>query len=92
MSVMPTNLYVPTNYFDLLSGHILAASLLVKIDAAVRDGRDTVEIWSSSAQPRREFPHFDDLADAVVFLMMVRGGADQYRRRHPRDDHGASPG
>jgi hypothetical protein len=44
---MPTNLYVPTNYFDLLSGHILAASLLVKIDAAVRDGRDTVEIWSS---------------------------------------------
>jgi GDP-L-fucose synthase len=41
---MPTNLYGPNDNFDLLSDHVLAA-LLAKIDAAVRDGRDTVVIW-----------------------------------------------
>jgi GDP-L-fucose synthase len=67
MSVMPTNLYGPNDNFELLSAHVLPA-LLAKIDAAVRDGRDTVEIWGSG-HPRREFMHVDDLADAVVFLM-----------------------
>jgi GDP-L-fucose synthase len=67
VSVMPTNLYGPNDNFDLLSAHVLPA-LLAKIDAAVRDGRDTVEIWGSG-RPRREFMHVDDLADAVVFLM-----------------------
>jgi GDP-L-fucose synthase len=67
VSVMPTNLYGPKDNFDLLSAHVLPA-LLAKIDAAVRDGRDTVEIWGSG-RPRREFMHVDDLADAVIFLM-----------------------
>jgi GDP-L-fucose synthase len=67
VSVMPTNLYGPDDNFDLLSGHVLPA-LLAKIDAACRDGRDTVEIWGSG-HPRREFLHVDDLADAIVFLM-----------------------
>ena len=67
VSVMPTNLYGPNDNFDLLSSHVLPA-LLGKIDAAVREGRDAVEIWGSG-RPRREFLHVDDLADAVVFLM-----------------------
>jgi GDP-L-fucose synthase len=67
VSVMPTNLYGPSDNFDLLSAHVLPA-LLAKIDAAMRDGRDAVEIWGSG-HPRREFMHVDDLADAVVFLM-----------------------
>lgn len=67
VSVMPTNLYGPNDNFDLLAGHVLPA-LLAKIDAAVREGRGTVEIWGSG-RPRREFLHVDDLADAVVFLM-----------------------
>jgi GDP-L-fucose synthase len=67
VSVMPANLYGPNDNFDLLSGHVLAA-LLEKIDTAVRESRDTVEIWGSG-RPRREFLHVDDLADAVVFLM-----------------------
>jgi GDP-L-fucose synthase len=64
---MPTNLYGPNDNFDLLSSHVLAA-LLAKTDAAVREGRKTVEIWGSG-RPRREFLHVDDLADAVVFLI-----------------------
>ena len=67
VSVMPTNLYGPNDNFDLLAAHVLPA-LLAKIDAAVREGRGTVEIWGSG-RPRREFLHVDDLADAVVFLM-----------------------
>jgi GDP-L-fucose synthase len=67
VSVMPTNLYGPNDNFDLLSSHVLPA-LLAKIDAAARQGRDTVEIWGSG-RPRREFLHVDDLADAVVFLL-----------------------
>jgi len=67
VSVMPTNLYGPNDNFDLLSSHVLPA-LLAKIDTAVRQNRDAVEIWGSG-RPRREFLHVDDLADAVVFLM-----------------------
>ncbi len=67
VSVMPTNLYGPNDNFDLLSSHVLAA-LLAKIDAAIRECREVVEIWGSGS-PRREFLHVDDLADAVVFLM-----------------------
>jgi GDP-L-fucose synthase len=67
VSVMPTNLYGPNDNFDLLSSHVLAA-LLAKIDAAMRDGRNEVEIWGSG-HPRREFLHVDDLADAIVFLL-----------------------
>ena len=69
VSVMPTNLYGPNDNFDLLAGHVLP-TLLAKIDAAVREGRGTVEIWGSG-RPRREFLHVDDLADAVVFLMKL---------------------
>jgi GDP-L-fucose synthase len=67
VSVMPTNLYGPYDNFDLLSSHVLPA-LLAKTDGAVREGRDSVEVWGSGT-PRREFLHVDDLADACVFLM-----------------------
>ena len=67
VSVMPTNLYGPNDNFDLMSSHVLPA-LLAKIEAAKREGRETVEIWGSG-RPRREFLHVDDLADAVLFLM-----------------------
>jgi GDP-L-fucose synthase len=67
VSVMPTNLYGPNDNFDLMSSHVLPA-ILSKIESATREGRGTVEIWGSG-QPRREFLHVDDLADACVFLM-----------------------
>jgi GDP-L-fucose synthase len=67
VSAMPTNLYGPGDNFDLTSSHVLPA-LMAKIDGAVREGRDTVEIWGSG-RPRREFLHVDDLADALVFLV-----------------------
>jgi GDP-L-fucose synthase len=75
VSVMPTNLYGPGDNFDPLSSHVLPA-LLRRIGAAARDGAPTVEIWGSG-QPRREFLHVDDLADAAIFLMR-HWSADQH--------------
>jgi len=66
VSVMPTNLYGSNDNFDLATSHVLPA-LLARIDAAVREGRESVEIWGTGT-PRREFLHVDDLADAAVHL------------------------
>lgn len=67
VSVMPTNLYGPGDNFDPLSSHVLAA-LVQRIGEAARAGRSSVEVWGSG-EPRREFLHVDDLADAAIFLM-----------------------
>jgi GDP-L-fucose synthase len=67
VSVMPTNLYGPGDNFDLLASHVLPA-LLRRISEAAQAGQPTVEIWGTG-QPRREFLHVDDLADAAIFLM-----------------------
>lgn len=67
ISVMPTNLYGPNDNFDLMSSHVLPATVRKVVDA--RDaGETTVTIWGSGS-PLREFMHVDDLADALVFLM-----------------------
>ena len=67
ISVMPTNLYGPGDNFDLNNSHVLPA-LLRKFHEARVSGAETVEVWGSG-NPRREFLHVDDLADACVFLM-----------------------
>jgi GDP-L-fucose synthase len=67
ISVMPTNLYGPNDNYDLEKGHVLA-DLLRKFVTAKSQGLENVEIWGSG-NPKREFMHVDDLADACVFLM-----------------------
>jgi GDP-L-fucose synthase len=64
---MPTNLYGPGDNFDLQTSHVIPA-LMRRIDEARRAGASNVEIWGTG-EPRREFLHVDDLADAVVFLL-----------------------
>lgn len=67
ISAMPTNLYGPGDNFDLANSHVLPA-LIRKFHEARENGADSVEVWGSG-NPRREFLHVDDLADACVFLM-----------------------
>ncbi|WP_404294581.1 GDP-L-fucose synthase family protein (plasmid) [Microvirga sp. RSM25] len=67
ISAMPTNLYGPNDNFDLANGHVLPA-LMRRIHKAKMAGASAVTIWGTG-QPRREFLHVDDLADAAVFLM-----------------------
>jgi GDP-L-fucose synthase len=67
ISLMPTNLYGTNDNFDLATSHVLPA-LLRKIHDAKAEGRDHVEVWGTG-NPRREFLHVDDLADATVFAL-----------------------
>ena len=67
VSVMPTNLYGPGDNFDLETSHVLPA-LIRKFHEAKRDGCPSVAVWGSG-EPRREFLHVDDLADAALFVM-----------------------
>ncbi len=67
ISLMPTNLYGPGDNFDLESSHVLPA-LMRKCHEAKCAHAPQVVVWGTG-QPRREFLHVDDLADAAVFLM-----------------------
>ncbi len=67
ISAQPTNLYGPGDNYDLRSSHVIPA-LIAKAHAAKLSGAKSVEIWGTG-NPRREFLHVDDLADALVFLM-----------------------
>jgi GDP-L-fucose synthase len=74
ISAMPTNLYGPNDNYDLTSSHVLPA-MIRKFDDAKRENRDEVVIWGTG-NPRREFLHVDDLADACVFLMQRYSDAE----------------
>jgi GDP-L-fucose synthase len=67
VSAMPTNLYGPNDNFDLASSHVLPALIRKFHEAKIAGQRDVV-VWGTG-EPRREFLHVDDLADACVFLM-----------------------
>lgn len=67
ISVMPTNLYGPNDNYDLNTSHVLPA-LLRKFHEAKIEKKPEVIVWGSG-NPRREFLHADDMADACVFLM-----------------------
>jgi GDP-L-fucose synthase len=67
ISAMPTNLYGPNDNFDLESSHVLPA-MIRKFHDAKTEGREKVTLWGTG-NPRREFLHVDDLADACIFLM-----------------------
>ncbi len=67
ISAMPTNLYGPNDNFDLTSSHVLPA-LIRKFHEAKNDTSSVTTIWGSG-NPKREFLHVDDLADACIFLM-----------------------
>lgn len=68
ISLMPTNLYGPGDNFDLQSSHVLPALIRKAHDARVTHAPEMV-VWGTG-NPRREFMHVDDLADAAVFLML----------------------
>jgi GDP-L-fucose synthase len=74
IAVMPTNLYGPGDNFDLETSHVLPA-LLRKFHEAKVAGEAMVTVWGSG-EPRREFLHVDDLADACIHLIANYSSAD----------------
>ena len=69
ISAMPTNLYGPGDNFDLESSHVLPA-LIRKFHEAREARSASVEVWGTG-NPRREFCHVDDCAEACLHLMNV---------------------
>lgn len=66
ISVMPTNLYGPNDNFNLNYSHVLPAMIRKFHDAYILNS-PKVTLWGSG-NPRREFMHVDDAAEALVFL------------------------
>ena len=67
LSLMPTNLYGPNDNYDLQNSHVIPA-LINKIYNAKQQSKSHVTIWGSG-NPKREFLHVDDLAQACIFFM-----------------------
>lgn len=67
ISAMPTNLYGPNDNYDLKTSHVLPA-LIRKVVSAKNNDQPEIEIWGTG-EPKREFMHVDDLAEACLFLM-----------------------
>lgn len=67
ISVMPTNLYGPNDNYDLKTSHVLPA-LIRKFHEAKKQQAPQVVMWGTG-NPKREFLHVDDLADACLYLM-----------------------
>ena len=74
ISAMPTNLYGPNDNFDLTTSHVLPA-LMRKVREAKNSGARSVTLWGTGT-PRREFLHVDDLADALVHLLVIYDGEE----------------
>ena len=72
ISAMPTNLYGPGDNFDLNSSHVMPALIRKAHEAKLRGDKEIV-MWGTG-QPRREFLHADDCADALVFLLKNYSG------------------
>ncbi len=68
ISAMPTNLYGINDNFDLNSSHVLPA-LIRKFHEAKVNGEANVTLWGTG-KPLREFLYVDDLADALLHLML----------------------
>ncbi|MFM8843225.1 MAG: GDP-L-fucose synthase family protein [Actinomycetota bacterium] len=70
ISLMPTNMYGPRDNFDLETSHVLPA-LINRFVTARRNNASSVTLWGSG-NPKREFLHTQDLAEAVLLA------ADKY--------------
>ncbi|MEI6348902.1 MAG: GDP-L-fucose synthase [Bacteroidota bacterium] len=68
ISAMPTNLYGINDNFNLETSHVMPA-LIRKFHEAKLENRPEVTMWGSGT-PLREFLFVDDLADALVHLML----------------------
>jgi len=65
--VIPNSAFGPNDNFDPKSGHVLPA-LISRFHEAKSTGTPSVTLWGSG-NPRREFIHADDIADACLALL-----------------------
>ena len=68
ISAMPTNLYGPNDNYHPENSHVLPA-MIRKFHEAKLEGKQEVVIWGDGS-PLREFLYADDLADALLYLLL----------------------
>jgi GDP-L-fucose synthase len=74
IAAMPTNLYGTGDNYDPQNSHVLPA--LIRKAHRLKTGQASdLPVWGSG-EPRREFLHADDCADACVFLMRHYSGEE----------------
>lgn len=73
LAAMPTNLYGPGDNYDLETSHVLPALIRKMLEAKQRGDKEVI-VWGTG-EPRREFLHADDMADACVHLMCLADNA-----------------
>ena len=69
ISAMPTNLYGPGDNFDPETSHALPG-MIYKFHHAKKSGAKSVTLWGTG-NPRREWLHVDDAAEACLVLLEV---------------------
>jgi GDP-L-fucose synthase len=74
ITCMPTNIYGPCDTFDLDTAHVIPA-LLLRMYLAKKAGASEFVVWGTG-MPYREFMYVDDLAEALLFLMMHYESSD----------------
>ncbi len=82
--VMPTNLYGPGDNFNDLDSHVIPG-LMRRIHEAKENKEDEVIIWGTG-NPRREFLHVDEMAEASIFIMNMKK-EDLYKKIKIRNSH-----
>ena len=80
---MPTNLYGKGDNYHSSNSHVLPA-LLDRFHSHKLDQKEYIECWGSG-NPRREFMHVDDLADASIFALE---NWDPNKHNAPLDEFG----
>lgn len=68
ISAMPTNLYGINDNFDLQNSHVLPALIRKFYEAKIKGDKEVV-MWGTG-KPMREFLYVDDLADALIHLLL----------------------
>ena len=68
ISAMPTNLYGINDNFDINTSHVLPALIRRFHEAKISNAAEVV-LWGTG-KPLREFLYVDDLADALLHLML----------------------
>jgi GDP-L-fucose synthase len=68
ISVMPSNVYGEGDHFNSKNSHVVSA-LISKMHNAKVNNQEYVEIWGTG-KAKRELLYVDDLADAILYLMI----------------------
>jgi GDP-L-fucose synthase len=71
LSVMPTNLYGQNDNYHPTNSHVIPG-LIHRFHVAKSSGQDSVSIWGTGT-PLREFLSSDDLAQAALHLLQLKG-------------------